>query len=88
VVDEINQVMAMIDAAAGSASSYTESLTSVSDMLGDAKDREALRAIVESLVSTADEMKRATAPWKRGCTRREKRSINCSITSPWYAPRA
>ena len=61
VVDEINQVMAMMDAAAGSASSYTESLTSVSDMLGDAKDREALRTIVESLVSTADEMKQSNS---------------------------
>src|SRR5512132_833344 len=31
VMDEINQVMSMMDAAVGSASSYTESLTSVSD---------------------------------------------------------
>ena len=57
VMDEINQVMAMMDAAVGSASSYTESLTSVSDKLGNSKDRESLRAIVESLVATANEMK-------------------------------
>ena len=37
--------------------SYTESLTSVTDKLGNSKDRESLRAIVESLVATANEMK-------------------------------
>ena len=56
-MDEINQVMAMMDAAVGSASSYTESLTTISDKLGNSKDREGLRAIVESLVATANEMK-------------------------------
>jgi diguanylate cyclase len=56
VVDEINQVMAMMDAAVGSASTYTESLTSASDKLGAAKDREGLRAIIESLVASANEM--------------------------------
>lgn len=58
VVDEINQVMAMMDAAVGSASTYTESLNSVTDRLGSAKDREGLRAIVESLVQTANEMRK------------------------------
>ena len=57
VMDEIDQVMAMIGAAAGSASNYTESLTTVSNKLGTAKDREGLRAIVETLVATATEMK-------------------------------
>ena len=57
VMDEIGQVMAMMDAAVGSASSYTESLTDVSDKLGNSKDREGLRAIVETLVATANEMK-------------------------------
>jgi diguanylate cyclase len=56
VKGEIEQVMAMIDAAAGSASSYTESLADMSAKLGNSKDREGLRAIVESLVSTAKEM--------------------------------
>jgi diguanylate cyclase len=56
VLDEIEQVMAMIDSAAGSASTYTESLVDVTRTLGSAKDREGLRAIVESLVSTAREM--------------------------------
>jgi len=53
---EIEQVMAMIDAAAGSANSYTESLHDMSEKLGQSKDREGLRAIVESLVQTAKEM--------------------------------
>jgi len=56
VMDEIEQVMAMIDAAAGSATSYTESLVDMSEKLGQSKDREGLRAIVESLVHTAKEM--------------------------------
>jgi diguanylate cyclase len=56
VKDEIEQVMAMIDAAAGSANSYTESLADMSEKLGQSKDREGLRAIVETLVQTAKEM--------------------------------
>jgi diguanylate cyclase len=56
VMDEIEQVMAMVDAAVGSASSYTESLAGVSLQLGNAGDREGLRTIVESLVRTAKEM--------------------------------
>jgi diguanylate cyclase len=56
VRDEIEQVMAMIDAAAGSATSYTESLADMSEKLGQSKDREALRAIIEGLVQTAKEM--------------------------------
>jgi diguanylate cyclase len=57
VMDEINQVMTMMDAAAGSASSYSANLSAASDKLGSAKDRDALRAIVQSLVTTATEMK-------------------------------
>ena len=56
VKDEIDQVMAMIDAAAGSATSYTQSLAGVTQQLGAAKDREGLRAIVQSLVQTAKDM--------------------------------
>jgi diguanylate cyclase len=56
VMGEIEQVMAMIDVAAGSATSYTESLADMSAKLGQSKDREAVRAIVESLVHTAKEM--------------------------------
>ena len=57
-MDEINQVMAMVDTAVGSASSYHESLADMSSKLGDAKDRDGIRAIVESLVQTANEMQK------------------------------
>jgi diguanylate cyclase len=57
--DEIEQVMAMVDAAVGSASSYSESLAGVTAQLGNATDREGLRAIVESLVETTKEMEQA-----------------------------
>ncbi len=56
VMGEIEQVMAMIDAAAGSASNYSESLAGMTEKLGQSKDREGLRAIVEGLVHTAKEM--------------------------------
>jgi diguanylate cyclase len=56
VMGEIEQVMAMIDAAAGSANHYTESLAGMSEKLGDSKDRDGLRAIVQGLVQTAKEM--------------------------------
>ncbi|HET7848133.1 MAG TPA: GGDEF domain-containing protein [Pseudolabrys sp.] len=56
VVGEIDQVMAMIDAAAGSASSYTESLADMGEKIVQSQDREGLRTIVESLVQTTKEM--------------------------------
>src|SRR5262249_59068653 len=48
VVGEIEQIMAMIGAAAGSASSYTESLADVLQKLAAATDEPAVRALVES----------------------------------------
>ena len=56
VVDEIEQVMSMIDAAVGRTSSYSESLADMTHKLGSASDREALRAIVEGLVRSTREM--------------------------------
>jgi diguanylate cyclase len=56
VMDEIEQVMAMIGAAAGTASSYTENLTNVSQKLGADADDPSVRAIVESLVHATAEM--------------------------------
>ncbi|MEA2928360.1 MAG: diguanylate cyclase [Hyphomicrobiales bacterium] len=58
IVDEIEQVMSMIDAAVGSATSYTESLANATQHLGDAKDREGLRMIVESLVLATKDMEK------------------------------
>jgi diguanylate cyclase len=56
VMGEIEQVMAMIGAAAGTASHYTENLSNVSQMLGSAKDGAAIRSIVESLVHATKEV--------------------------------
>jgi diguanylate cyclase len=58
VMGEIEQVMAMIGAAAGSASSYGESLAAVSQRLGLAADEPAVRAILEGLVQATTEMQR------------------------------
>lgn len=57
VVDEIDQIMAMIEAASGSATTYSESLADVSQKLG-AADREGLRMIIESLVVATKEMEK------------------------------
>jgi len=56
IVDEIEQVMSMIDVAVGSASQYTESLAHATQDLGSAKDRDGLRAIVETLVRATRDM--------------------------------
>jgi diguanylate cyclase len=57
VVDEIDQIMAMIDAASGSAANYGESLADVTQKLG-AADREGLRTIIESLVIATKDMEK------------------------------
>ena len=56
VLDEIKQVLDMIDAAAGSATSYSESLANASETLAGADDRETLRAVIERLLDGAKEM--------------------------------
>jgi diguanylate cyclase len=58
VLDEIEQVMATIDSAVGSASNYTETLVDATRRLGSAKDRDGLRTVVERLVVTAREMEK------------------------------
>jgi len=74
VMGEIEQVMAMIDAAAGSASSYTESLAGMSEKIG-ASDRDGLRAIVEGLVATAKEMEESNQKLEERLTA-SKQEIN------------
>ena len=56
VLDEIKQVLDMIDVAAGSATSYSESLTEASNKLEHAKDGEGLRGVIEALVQGAKQM--------------------------------
>jgi diguanylate cyclase len=56
VVDEIEQVMAMIGAAVGQTTSYTESLVDASQQLGNSSEAGGLRAIVETLVRSTREV--------------------------------
>jgi diguanylate cyclase len=74
VMDEIEQVMAMVDAAVGSASNYSESLAGVSRSIPGA-DREGLRGIVESLVHTAKEMENVNQKLEERLTA-SRREIN------------
>jgi diguanylate cyclase len=75
VSDEISQVMAMIDAAAGTASNYSESLAGMSEKISSAKDREGLRSIVESLVETTNEMQETNESLEQKLTA-SKQEIN------------
>ena len=59
VATEIDQVMAMIGAAAGTALNYTESLVNVTQRLGLTADVPAVRAIVEMLVHATKEMEKS-----------------------------
>ena len=54
--------MAMIDLATGSTTSYVESFLNISEKLGNSKDRDAIRFIVDSLVHSAKEMELASKP--------------------------
>jgi diguanylate cyclase len=56
VVGEIEQVMAMIDVAVGTTSTYNESLAGASAKLDASADRDGLRTIIETLVSSTNEM--------------------------------
>src|SRR5262245_61048907 len=58
VMDQIEEVMSVVDKAAGNATAYSTNLAGMSKQLGTA-DREGLRAIVESLVQTAKAMEAA-----------------------------
>ncbi len=58
VMSEIEQIMAMIGAATGNATSYTENLADVTRRLGGLSDEPAVRAVVESLVHVTSEMKK------------------------------
>jgi diguanylate cyclase len=56
VLDEIKQVLANIDTAAGSATNYSASLADASEKLAIASDGEALRVVIEHLMTGAKEM--------------------------------
>src|SRR5215475_536230 len=65
IADEIEQVMAMIDVAEGSASRYSADLSNATHRLDATKDREGLRAIVEGLVTATREMEAKNAELQR-----------------------
>jgi diguanylate cyclase len=56
VADEVDQVMAMIDAAVGNVASYCDGLSTVTQQLDRTQDRDSLRAIVEGLVQATASM--------------------------------
>ena len=56
VLDEIKQVLQMIDAASGSATSYSEDLADASAKLAGAYDSDTLRAVIEHLMDGARAM--------------------------------
>ena len=56
VLDEIGQVLDMIDAAAGSATSYSESLADASQQLQGTNDGATMRTIIAQLLQGAKEM--------------------------------
>ncbi|MGI8896728.1 MAG: GGDEF domain-containing protein [Casimicrobiaceae bacterium] len=60
VIDEIEQVIAMIDAAMGTSTRYSESLADASEQLVNSADRESLRTVVESLVRATKDAERET----------------------------
>jgi len=56
VLDEIKQVLAMIDAASGTTTSYSESLADASEKLAATSDRDTLRAVIERLIEGTRDM--------------------------------
>ena len=88
VMDEIEQVMAMIDAAAGTANTYSESLAGVSATARRRQDREGLRAIVEGLVQTANDMENDNQSSRSGSRPQSRRSTSFRRISKRCATRA
>ena len=54
--EEVDEVIATIEAAIGSGADYAVNLTGASKRLGDVKDRESLREIIETLVRATHEV--------------------------------
>jgi diguanylate cyclase len=85
VKGEIDQVMAMIDAAVGSATSYTESLAGASQQLDGSKDREGLRASSKVWCKPQRPWRLPTGNWKNVSPLPSWRSMNFRKTSRWSA---
>ena len=91
---EITQVLATIDAAAGSATNYSASLADASERLQGASnnlhgDGVASRAVIERLIAGAKEMETSNRNSRRGCPPRARKSKSSSrISSRPCGPRA
>ena len=72
----------------GSASSYSESLAGATEKLGPSKDREGLRAIVESLVQTTKVHGASNHNWKSAFSPPSRKSTSYRKTSRWCVPKA
>ncbi len=59
VIDKIDEVMAVIETSIGSTTKQTENLADMSQQLGRAKDREAVRTVLKSLAQSVKEMERS-----------------------------
>lgn len=59
ILHEIEQVMTMLDAASGSTTTYTESLSGITGVLNEATDRDHLASVIESLVRVTRDMQYA-----------------------------
>jgi diguanylate cyclase len=82
IVDEINQVMAMIDIAQGSATAYDASLNGLEQSLGNMDpDRDQVRLIIESLVQATREMQQANEALEQRLveTRREILALQVNL---------
>ena len=89
MLDEIKQVLDMIDAAAGSATSYSASLADASEKLQGDHDGATLARHHRAAGRQAPRRWRsATRSSKRGCRRRDRRSNSCSKISRRCGPRA
>ena len=56
IIDEVKQVLDMVGAAAGSATTYSESLAEATEKLTAVTDTDALRSIIDRLVKGTEEM--------------------------------
>jgi hypothetical protein len=88
VKSEIDQVMSMIDAVAGTASSYTERLAGASQQLALSKDREGLRIIVENLGATTKAMERSNQQLEERLIASKKENNDLQVNLEASAPRA
>jgi len=79
VLDEIKQVLGMLDAASGSATSYSESLADASEKLAGGGDRDAL---------ARGKWKPTTRNSRHACRPRSRKSSSFSKISKRCAPRA